>query len=423
MTFYAKKITEKRLQGGGRILVTRFPAHGHVSIAGSVLGGTRLAGSAERAKVHAGMLLEGTDRRSKKELQIALDRLGASLSFLAGQSRLIFSGHVRAAHLPELLVILAEMLVLPSFPARELEILKRRERASLALAAQDTNVQAEVALTGLLFDRKHPNFMEQTAVSRDILEGIQVKDLYTFHQKTLDGSSLILSIAGDIAPGKAFSAAETAFHSLSKRRVSLPPFAKAKPLKARYAATPIKDKAGIDFELGVATGITNEHPDYAPLLLGMQILGVPGFSGRLMSTVREAEGLTYGAYTYLSGFYHDTDGYLNIWSNFAPELFEKGRVALIREVKRIVEEGVGEEETRKHRERFDAAFRVRLSNSAALASAAHNALADHKPLSHLDTFPARIRKLTASDVNRVLRKYLIPAKLSESTAGPVEKSS
>ena len=142
-----------------------------------------------------------------------------------------------------------------------------------------------------------------------------------------------------------------------------------------------------------------------------------------MSTVREAEGLTYGAYTYLSGFYHDTDGYLNIWSNFAPELFEKGRVALIREVKRIVEEGVGEEETRKHRERFDAAFRVRLSNSAALASAAHNALADHKPLSHLDTFPARIRKLTASDVNRVLRKYLIPAKLSESTAGPVEKSS
>ena len=422
MTSYAKHIKEKRLASGARILVAPFSSHRHVSLAGSILGGTLFAGSGELAKVHAAMLLEGTIKRHKKELQIALDAIGASLLFSAGSDRLYFSGHVRITHLEEFLTLIAEALSEPAFPARELKILKSRERAALALEAQDTHVQAEINLTKLLFKRGHPNFTEETAASLQNLEKLDVKTLRALHEKILDGSSLILSASGDIVPMRLFSLTEKVFRKLSTQDLSLPHFTKATPGFARRVAMPIKEKASIDYELGIATGIGNKHPDYAPLLLGIQIFGVPGFSGRLMSTVREVEGLTYAAYSYLSGFRHTTDGYIRIWSSFAPGLFSKGRTAILREIQKIAREGVTAEEVRRHRERFEASFRVRLSSSGAFARAAHDCIADNKPLSYLDTFPERILTLSAPEVNRALRKYLIPSKLSESAAGSVTKN-
>ena len=148
---YSKLIRSKQFSWGGQALAAEFPAHGSVSIVGSVAGGVRLAGSEEFAKVHADMLLEGTKKHDKKAIQILLDSIGASLSFSANNERLMFSARVRAENLEKLLSLISETLQEPTFPARELQVLKQRERASLSLEAQDTRAQAGIALSRLLF--------------------------------------------------------------------------------------------------------------------------------------------------------------------------------------------------------------------------------------------------------------------------------
>ena len=45
--------------------------------------------------------------------------------------------------------------------------------------------------------------------------------------------------------------------------------------------------------LGQATGLRYRDPDALPLRVGTAVLG-HGFTGRLMGTVRDREGLTYG---------------------------------------------------------------------------------------------------------------------------------
>jgi len=420
----ASRVKEKKFAWGGRILAAAYPAYGSVSFVGSIAGGGRLAGSNTLAGVHAEMLLEGTNRRSKKELQILLDGMGASLGFSATGDRLAFAGRVRTVHAQKLFALVAEILSEPAFPEAELAVLKAREEAHLSLAGQEPNVQAKIGLSRLIFAKRHPNRLESIEEARAALKKVSRKSLSALHAKMLSRRSLVLAVAGDMPPPRVFALAGSTFASLPDKKVILPSFRRAVPGRAKRIVVPIKHKASVTYSAGAALGITDDHPDYAPLLLGLQILGsAGGFVGRLMSTVREKEGLTYGTYSYIPGssISNTTDGYAEVWATFAPQLFKQGRAAVLREVKKIVEEGASEDEVRRHRELLVARFKVRLSNSAAFARMAHDLAIEGRPVSYADQFLKKIMAVRAAQVHAALKKYLALKNLSESAAGPVEK--
>ncbi len=418
---YASMIKEKKFTWGGRALGTRFPAHGAVSIVGSVVGGARLATDATLADTHANMLLEGTKKYDKKQIQILLDSIGASLSFSIVGDRLVFAGRVRAESVEKLLALVAEALRAPTFPEAELAALKARTQGELDLESQDTRAQAKIKLSRLLYAPEHPNWEETTEESREALARVTRKSLVGYHDRAIDVSSLVISITGDIAPARVFALTEKYFKSLPTPGLALLPFESAAPKLAGRAVTTLKDKASIDYMIGSALGITQDHAQYPALLIGTNILGNKrGFSGRLMKTVREEQGLTYGVYSFLSGFNSITDGLFVVWATFAPQLFEKGRIAIEKEVKKILTKGVTALEVKKHREMFAAAWKVQLSTSGAIARAAHDAVVDGKPVSYLDQFPKQILKVTPAMVQKALTTYIRLPYLSESAAGPID---
>jgi zinc protease len=309
---YAKKIKEKKFPWGGKALVAAFPSKDVVSLVGSITGGSRAWGSEEEADVHAQMLLEGTKHSTKKQLQQKLDTMGASLSFAAGSERLYFIGKVRPVHLDNLLGLIAECLLESTFPEPELAVLKMREAADLELESQNTNAQAITALTQMLFKPLHPNYGETTRESVKILKGINAKRLREVHAKLLNKKSLLVSLAGDVSFGKATTLISKNFKVLPTNVHAFKSFPKSAPYTAKKAQIHIQNKASIDYVTGIATGITSDAKEYPALLLGLQILGNRGFASRLMKTVREEEGLTYGVYAYASGMKSVVDGYLYI---------------------------------------------------------------------------------------------------------------
>ena len=419
---YASKIKEKKLKAGGKLLLSKFPAHGRISIAGSVRGGIRLAGNRALAEAHASMLLEGTAKKSKTDIQILLDQLGASLSFSAEKDRLVFQGHVRATYGKKLLSLIAEVLRTPTFPARELANLKDRMRAEFSLESQETRTQAGINLSHLLYASEHPNYQASTETSQAALEKITKKDLEKYHDRAIDARTLVVSIAGDFKEQELIRLVDASFSKLPTADLKIPPFSPSAERKPRKISVHIEDKSSVDYMLGLSTGITKDSPDYPALVLGLQILGNrSGFTGRLMRTVREIEGLTYGVYAYPAGF-QNADGFIVVWATFAPELLAKGKAALLREIQKIVEEGTDAEEVRKHREMFEARSRVTLANSGDLARATHDIAAEGRRLSYLDEFPQTILRLSKKDVDDALKKYLVVANLSESAAGPVPES-
>ncbi len=432
MTAFGKRFARiplKRGALGARAFVAPFSSRGVISVAGSVAGGLRGADACgmprDIASLHAEMLMEGTRTNKKRAIQLALDSIGAELSFGASADRLQFFARTPSECLPRLLSLIAEVLSEPSFPSHELSVLKKRSLAQLALAAEDTRTQAGILLSRALYPRGHLNYAETIEESRTALISCSTQDLRTFHRKTFNPGTLILVAAGDVAPAAFAREAQRQIARLPAGSFSLAPYVpQPRSLgKPRRAVLPIAGKASIDYFIGLRVGITDDHPDYPALLLGLRILGnSPGFTGRLMQTIRETEGLTYGTYAYLSGFDGGADGHALAWGTFAPQLFARGRAGIRRELQKLASAGASAQEVARHRELYAAQQEVHMNDSSAFASAGHEVVSEGRDLSYLDTFPERIRKLSSAEVNAALRKYLVLGHMCEAAAGPAGKN-
>lgn len=417
---------KKALPGGGTVLFARRPLLGHVYVTGSIIGGTQLGrmhiGSEKGdtlASMHAALLLEGTEKHTKEELQVLLDSMGATLSFSSTADRLVFSGRVGSDNLNTFLALIVEVLTSATFPEHELAILRTHIATQCALEMQETRTQATIHLTRALYPEGHPLYDDLTEDTLAASRTITRAEIAHYHTCAIDRSTLVISIVGDVAADVPL-VVEKYFKRLPHHAIVLAPIASASTHHPAFVTTPIADKASIDYLVGITTGITDVHPDYPALMIGINILAQwGGFAGRLMKIVREKEGLTYGAYGRLVGM-NLADGYISIWSTFAPELFHRGRTSVRREIVRIAENGVELNEFRKHRDMYIAHSRISTLEASALVATLHELTVRGKPLSYLRTFPERIAQVKKREVEMALKTYLIFEECTESAAGPVE---
>ena len=83
-------------------------------------------GKASTGTLTGGMLMRGTTKLSRQELDDALDKLRAKVSAGGSQVGASVSGQAYRKELPEVLALAAQVLREPAFPASELDQLKRQ---------------------------------------------------------------------------------------------------------------------------------------------------------------------------------------------------------------------------------------------------------------------------------------------------------
>jgi zinc protease len=193
-----------------------------------------------------------------------------------------------------------------------------------------------------------------------------------------------------------------------------------KLVKNKVLLTNIPSKQNIDFSIGAPISFTLHHPDYVPLNFALAVLGKwSSFAGRLVSTVREKEGLTYGIYARSEGFAGTEQGYWRIATFFAPDKALQGLTSTFREVTKLYKHGITEAE-------FDK-FRVVLRTSQVLLNDSIMSLMSDLHAYHVHGFTLaemaehknKINLITIKEVNEVIKKYLNPNNLIVAGAGPV----
>lgn len=419
MSTFARQIKTVRAASGAELAVMPFGASGVVSLSGSVAGG-HMHSSRAIAELHASMLTEGTRRKSKAKLQELFDAMGTSVSFTASADRLEFSAKLRREHLAEVLSLIVEMLAEPAFPANELATLKKRTLGVLALEAENTRAQSGIALSRLLYEKGHPNRAEATEDMKRAIMRVSPRDLRAHHKRTVFASTLILAMAGAVGEQDLARAAKI-MSKLPKGAPKPPAYPSRQGSDAGAAVAFVPAKESVDYQLGVRTVMHKDDPQFVPLLLAVNILGRPGFAGRLMQKVREEQGLTYGTYAFLRGFSRQIDGHVSVWATFAPSLFEKGRASVRAELSRLSTLGPTEAEFTMHRDLYVANWYVRLAKTDAIADAIHDCLAEGEAVDYLDRFPQMIKGAKFADVAQACRDYLVPSRMAETAAGTLEK--
>ncbi|NDF14623.1 insulinase family protein [bacterium] len=141
------------------------------------------------------LMLRGTKSKTKQQIDLALDQMGASIGFETRAEFCAFRGSVLSENLPAFLSLLQEILTSPSFRSQELEKL-RAEQISMLL----NELNQDRSLVRLRFDevffKGHPYAKPNSGKIRDI-QTLTVGDLQRHYQNLVTSNNLILLAAGD----------------------------------------------------------------------------------------------------------------------------------------------------------------------------------------------------------------------------------
>jgi zinc protease len=370
--------------------------------------------------VYTDMLLSGAGKYSREAFLDAVNQLGASIAVSISDSVFTISLRTKSDVFKKVLSLSEIMLQSPRFDAKELVRVKQTVIGVIKESREDSRAIAHENLRNALYGSGDRRISPDEDKLIRAVKSVTKADLLKLHKK-VHGCSLTCSIAGNKDVLQEFEKSVTRLTISTQRGVSKGTHTQFPPKKTLVVQN-IPSRQNIDFSIGAPVPITLHHPDFLPFMFGLAVFGKwGGFAGRLMSTVREQEGLTYGIYAKTETFLNEEQGYWRIMTFFAPEKALQGVTSTFREIKKIYEHGITMEEFERFKNIIGTADTLKNDSTAALLGELHSYHMQRFSLEEIAKHKARMTGVTLDEVNAALRKYLNPATLTVSAAGPIKK--
>ena len=406
-----------REAGPGRLLTLRTSVDEVVSFRGSFVAHPDPAvGDGLRQRLAVSLLDKGTEQRDRFQLARVLEDCGAQLNLSSDGLFVEASGQALTDDLPRVLDVMAEVLRAPAFPPAEFEKAKAQVAASIQRRMEKTSAQAAVALSQRLFPEGHPNHSPAPQALLEQLQSLSVDDVRAYYDAHFGATEWRLAVVGDLEHDAVAAEVEEAFGTWTPHEA--PPTYEPNPAPAEVgrSTVPMPDKSNVDVRLGHALPLRRDHDDYPALYVGNYILG-GNFSARLMSTVRDERGLTYGIRSSLSGVATHYAGSWQTSVTLSHDTLDAGIAATREVIRTFVEEGVTAEEVDDKKTTITGSYTVGLATTQRLAQSILTNAERGFDVSYLDRFPDEIEALTLEEVNAAVRRYFDPDALQEALAG------
>ncbi len=353
------------------------------------------------------MLLRGTKSRTKEQIDLELDQMGAHLDVEVRAESTIFRGSVLSSQLDRYLRLLTDVLTQPSFPETEIAKLKKEIISGILDELGRDQSLASRRFTRFLFEG-HPYGNPILGRVKDI-EALTQAQLAAQYDKLVREKQLLVVGTGDSSEKQISQWAE-------QLALSRPGGEKAKVVdapkqsdKRRLLIVDKPDRTQVQMIAG-QIGVLMTDPNYFPLYVGNYVFGGGSFSSILMKEIRVKRGWSYGAG---SNFRHGLRPRSWQFSLFPksgdapPALAESLRL-----VEALKKDGITQPD-------FDFATQS-LINSAGFSfntpkKRVENILLErclNLPDGFMRSYAERIGKVSLSDVNTSLAQFLKPGQLS-----------
>jgi zinc protease len=366
----------------------------------------------------SGMMLDrGTKTLDKFAISEKLDNVGAEISFQVGVQSLEIRAKCLKKDLPLVIEMIAAELRTPALSGAEFNKAKQQFVGELEASGQNSSALASEAFGRAVFPQGHPNHPHTLKEYTAAAKSASLEELKAFQAKYYGPAHMTLVVAGDVSDADTQAEIAKRFSGWSGGQDYLRP---AKPAVASAPAeitVPLADKPSVTMLLGQATGLRYGDPDSLALRLGTAILG-RGFTGRLMSTVRDKEGLTYNIGENM-GDDSIADGVWEISASFAPALLNKGVESTRREVAKWWKDGVTEQELAMRKQGVIGSYEVGLSTTLGLAETILVNIQRGYDLAWLDSYPKTVKAVTREQVNAAIKAHINPSTMVLVEAGSV----
>jgi len=359
------------------------------------------------ARLTARALLEGTRSRTGDVLTESLERLGASVVADAEWDSGALTMTVLASRLSEAMALVAEVILEPSFPERELERLKAERLAEILQLRAEPRGLADEMFSRFLY-ASDSRYALPDGGSASSISAIDRKGVAAFHAARYRPGSTTAIIVGDIGVDDALRVLRSRLDAWPAQRAPIID-ADDRPAQRTRAVHLVEKADAPQTELRIGhVGIPRVHPDYfAALVMNMLLGGL--FSSRINLNLREAHGYTYGASSFFD--WRRQAGPFVVATAVRSDVTAAAAREVLTEIDRMRAEKVGTEELSLATSYLEGVFPIRYESTAAIARALTGMVVYGLPSDYFDTYRDRVRSVSAPDVLRAAREFLRPEEL------------
>jgi predicted Zn-dependent peptidase len=354
------------------------------------------------------LLDEGTSRHTSSEIAELLDYYGAYFSTENGPDWSTVTLFSLNKFVKETLPHFAEALTDPAYPQKEIDTYSTQGKQRLAVGLSKVDFLARRNFFNALYGDTHPLGRMTKSEDYDALTPELLRSYHTRHY--LEGlKTVIISGQPDnstIETIKNFIL-QTGFKKAKAAAVSA---SGAQPVKKL-----IEKSDAIQSAIRIGRIMFNRnHPDYFPFTILNTVLG-GYFGSRLMSNIREDKGYTYGIGSGIIS--HIDDGYFFISTEVGAEVREAAIHEIYKELARLREELIPEEELTLVKNYMIGAFQRSIDGPFAQADR-HKIITLHQLTpDYYDRYLETIRTVTPADLMMLANKYLEENSMFEIIAG------
>ena len=351
---------------------------GYVSIAGDLIGA-------------------GTANRTKSALDEEVDFMGAN--FGTGSNSIRVGG--LSKYTDQLIDILSDVLLNPSFPEEEFDKLKSQMISGLKANADDPDAISGNLRGAALYGLEHPYGEVMTEAT---VEAISIDDCKAYFDTYFRPNIAYMVVIGDITVADAKKKLNKALKKWKAAEVPAHDYAKT-PRASSSSIVMVDKPSAVQSVvwLGNIIDLPQGHPDIEPLRVANQILG-GGMSGRLFTNLREDKAFTYGAYSNFG--VDELNATFGASAKVRNEVTDSAITEFLYEIDRMKNESVSEEDLVAAKASLSGSFGRSLESPASAANFALNIARYDLPSDYYNNYLSRLEAVTAEDVLRVANTYM-----------------
>jgi predicted Zn-dependent peptidase len=359
------------------------------------------------------MAFKGTLKRKAYHILNRLDSVGGELNAYTTKEKICFYASVLDQYLENALELLTDITFHSTFPEKQIE----KERGVILEEMSMYEDSPEDALQDIfdsLIFPDHPlghNILGTT----ETLNSFQRQHFLEFVQQNLDTGRLIFSCVGNISAKKAIRLAEKylgnlpVFKAERKRR----PFDGYKPVQQELERSIMQ----AHFSMGrPAFALKDEQR--LPFFMLTNILGGPANTSRLNMALREKKGFVYNVDASYTP-YTDT-GLFSISFATEPGQLQKSIRLVEQEFRKLCDKPLGTLQLHAAQEQLIGQLAMAEENNASLMLMMGKSILDMERIESLEDIFARIRKISASELQHLAQEMLQPQSFSSLTLRPVK---
>lgn len=357
------------------------------------------------------MLTEGTKSLSSKEISEKLDYYGAFIQPEPSKDTATMSFYTLKKYLPETITILADIIKNPVFPEHELKTFMGKRKQAFQVEMEKVSNLARRQFNKQLFGDENPYGKNPELIDHDL---VLRSDLIEFHARFYHPGNCRIIVAGR-TDQNVIDTINTYFGKNDWKTNQNTEHKKNSIVKPIPTTEFLKKEDATQSAIRIGKlAITKLHPDYPKLEVVNTILG-GYFGSRLMKTIREEKGYTYGIGSYLVSL--KNAGFFVISTEVGTEFTKPAINDILYEIKKLREEKVSDEELKIAKNfmlgdmmrSFDGPFEQAQSYKSIIEMGIENDFFNQ-------TLEA-IKNITSQEIQQLANKYLNEKEMVVTVAG------